>query len=559
MRRLLFKHDRRGTIAVMAATSLTALIGATALSVDFGLFQATRAKLQAANDAASLAAALDIGNAATRAATMMTANGFAPSSIQNLKTGTYCPDPATPVANRFTPGVAGCAVATGPLPNAVQLTGAADAMFAFGRALAPRTKLTAGANSVAARIDAAGLVAGSQVVGLNGGYANAALSSLIGASVTLSAVSSSGLASANIQAASLLNAVAGQIGITAGTYNQLVNANVGVRSLLAAEIVVLGQQAGNAAAITGLQQILAALPGNPQVNLSRLIDIGPWQNQTVGTPPPTALAATLNAYDVVDFTLQLANGAHALAGGGVVTIPGIANLTIGTTLIEPPQTAYYGFGPAGETVHTAQLRTQISLTLLNALQVPGVGAASVTVPIYLELGDGDASISGIACANGAATTVSVLAQTALMHGYVGTAGTAAMQDFSQPVPAGQIAPANLVTAPGLQLRGSSNVVAGNSDPTTLVFAAAQAGMPQTVSSQQLTATLFQSLFTNLVVSGSVSGVPLPGTSFAPLSALLATVPLDSGIDSLAGAFGVSVGSLQVTLRGARCGRPVLVR
>ena len=52
-----FRHDERGSIAIIFAVSLIVLTGAVGLAIDFGRAYSSRQHLQSALDAAVLAAA----------------------------------------------------------------------------------------------------------------------------------------------------------------------------------------------------------------------------------------------------------------------------------------------------------------------------------------------------------------------------------------------------------------------------------------------------------------------------------------------------------------------
>lgn len=66
--------DESGQALVIVALSLVVLLGATALSVDLGMAYNAKAKLQAAADAAALAGAQDLPDAA---AAILTAEEYA--------------------------------------------------------------------------------------------------------------------------------------------------------------------------------------------------------------------------------------------------------------------------------------------------------------------------------------------------------------------------------------------------------------------------------------------------------------------------------------------------
>src|SRR5215831_17708785 len=84
------QQRRRGTVAVLVAICLTVILGIVAIAVDGGLLMEDRRQVQAAADAAALAAAIDLynnystnygldpsGTAAKSAQTTAAANGFA--------------------------------------------------------------------------------------------------------------------------------------------------------------------------------------------------------------------------------------------------------------------------------------------------------------------------------------------------------------------------------------------------------------------------------------------------------------------------------------------------
>jgi Flp pilus assembly protein TadG len=80
--------DRRGTIAILAAVGMTALVGMSGFAIDLGLAYVQRAKLQKVADSAALAGAISwvkTGSGAAAQATttdVVLANGLAASTIQ---------------------------------------------------------------------------------------------------------------------------------------------------------------------------------------------------------------------------------------------------------------------------------------------------------------------------------------------------------------------------------------------------------------------------------------------------------------------------------------------
>jgi Flp pilus assembly protein TadG len=88
MTRRSLAEDRGGTIALLAAVGMTALVGMSAFAIDLGLAYAQRAKLQKVADSAAMAGAISWvkkGSATMVQATVqdiVLANGFAASTIQ---------------------------------------------------------------------------------------------------------------------------------------------------------------------------------------------------------------------------------------------------------------------------------------------------------------------------------------------------------------------------------------------------------------------------------------------------------------------------------------------
>lgn len=553
--------DRRASIAIMSAAFMVTAMGCAAITVDFGLFFATRTQLQTASDAAALSASMNIANASSLAAQAVRSNGFDDAAVRSVISGTYCPDLNLPPAGRFSPGVvAGCAVATGTLPNAVQVDVQTAPILAFGRLFTDQTSLNANAVSVATRIDTAGLTAGTGLARLGGGAVNAVLSNLLGTGIALDAVSYNGLLTASLPAAGFLKALAAELGMTTGVYGALDGRMIGLQTILSAEQTALAASGGSSAAIAALASLRTQVPGTAMLPLNRILDIGPWRNQPVTIdPPPAALQATVGAADMMQAAVQLASVNGRLSAPAQFIVPHIGSVTILATVVEPLQTAYFEFGPAGTAIHTAQLRMQILLNLAPSLPVNGQSAA-ISLPMYLELGSGDATISNIACGAqpAADATVSVLANSGLANVYIGAVDPVSMRNFQQPV---VVSPATLVDAGVVRITGSSSLQVGRGTGS-LMFNQTQIsqGAIQTVSSTGLTSNVLQSLIDHLSLNIAVLSFGLgAGALNTQLLGVLQQVPLDSLIDGLLSALGVSVGYIDVSVPGVRCGVPALVQ
>jgi len=348
---------------------------------------------------------------------------------------------------------------------------------------------------------------------------------------------------------------------------------VSVQQVLQAEIDALNAP-GSVAAVA-LQSLLAQISGSPNLKLSDLFDLGVWQSQGLDTgTAQTALQTTLNAYQLASLAAQVANG-HNFVTVPVSSlgIPGVATLTAATTVIEPPVSAPFVFGPLGMQVHTAQVRLQLQLDLLSALPLGGsFGSAPISLPIYIEIADGEATLTGISCGLDPATdaTVTISAQPAAARVFIGTVTPAAMRNFSvRPT----VNPAQLINLAGiLGISGQAEVDLGSGTATPLTFTQAQiaAEAAQTVSSSGMLSNLLQVLGGNLSLTATPSTLLSPVLAIAlnlllpviktTLTSLLQPVfaGLDPLVDGLLAALGIRVGYLDVTATGVRCGAPVLV-
>ena len=545
--------DRRGATALFAAIIIVVLLFFTGLSVDFGVAMFSKRRLQAATDSAALAASQNPANRASIVSSLLAANGEASAIVTSLDSGAYIPNSKLPLASRYKEGMVPA--------NAVQLSTSQSIPMRFAAALVPHAQVTVSAQAGAVQVTEAGLQAGSGLVEQNGGIPNAVLGGLLGSQLNLSLASYTGLANAQVNALDFLNALAAQANVTAGTYGQLLTGSLSMGQVLAAEVAALNKEGsvGGAqlAATEALNSLSAELLGSPSVALGSLISAELWNNAPVGNIDPTsALSATLNVYQLTTAAAQVANGDHLVQASLPVTIPGVASVTMAMTAIEPQQSSYFALGPAGATtVHTAQIRLQLSVKLLSDFY-SGSQVAPVSLPIYEELASGTATLSAISCgANPQADAiVSVLAQSGVSNAYVGQVQLDAMTNVSQPV---QVSPAQILTTPLVSVVGQATAaVQGSQQSLTFNQQEIASLTPQSVSSTAMTSYLLQSLQSGLVLQTLPVGVP----GVTPVIAALLP-PVFAGLDGIADqilrAMGVRVGYLDVTVNGVRCGVPAL--
>lgn len=598
--------DDAGVIAPATAVVMAVLIGMVGLVTDTSVWYAQRRQLQGVTDAAALAGARYATNTASaRAAvvSILTGNGLdATKVLTDVQTGSYCPNIATSVSARFQ--TAGCPDGSVAKTAVKVWTTASSPLFLSRFSLSGNRTITT--NATAARVNQAGIEAGSGLATLNGGIANAVLSALTGSTVSLTAVQYGALLNTRVDALTFLDALATKLNVTAGTYSSLLNSNVGVGDLLNAEISVLNQQQQTAdvsAALAGLILLRGQVSGNQTIAIGKLFDLGLWANTPIGGSGSTsALHAGLNLWQLTTFGLQLANGNNfATIPPSAIGIPNLASIKIAATAIEPPVHSYFAFGPEGTTVHTAQVRLKLELQVLNLVPQLGVG---INVPIYIEAASGDARIDTITC-NGSPATDAVVGVTA--HGgvanvYIGAPSDDAMKNFTAPVAASAIVPVKILnlgvpglltlatttakaqvslgstTGPGTALtfvQPSGTVV--QPEPPTTTGVIGQPAFAGVVGSPAIRARAISTGFTSNLLGGLADTlqanvctvgllglcllpITVTGAALGPLYTILNPVlnALDSVLDGILRSLGIQLGYVDVSITGVRCGLPVLV-
>lgn len=596
----------QGIIAPMTAVMMAVLIGMVGLVTDASVWFADRRQLQDITDTAALAAAryAQSSTAASAAAsTIFTQNGLDPTKVLvSVQTGNYCPNAAKTVALRFQ---ATSCVGGSTVPDALKLSTASDTQLYMSQLFLTGTRRIS-TTATAARINQAGLEAGSGVASLNGGVANAMLSALTGGSVSLSAAQYTGLLNTKLDTLTFLDALAAKVGISAGTYSSVLASNIGIGDLLDTQIGVLAAQVQTvdvAAAVAAVRLIRSQLPGNQAVAIGKLFDLGLWSNSPIGDSKSiSALHAGLNVLQLASFALQIASGKNfATVPSSTIGIPGIASIRVDATAIEPPVSSYYAFGPAGATVHTAQVRLKLRLEVLTLASQLGTG---LNLPLYIEVAAGDARIDSITCGGVPATdaTVAVTAHAGISNVYLGTVPDTAMTNFSTPVAAASVQPV-VITNPGLaglltigttSAKGAITIGSTNTAGTALTFVQptgtpvqpeppTQRGVigrpayPGQLASPAIRArAISTNVATNLlgslaetmqvktctaVVAGAcVLPITLTGASVGLLYTTLDPLftSLDSVLNGLLRTLGIQLGYVDVSVTGVRCGLPVLV-
>lgn len=199
---------------------------------------------------------------------------------------------------------------------------------------------------------------------------NALFGGLLGGTLDLSLGSWNGLVNTQINLLDYLDALAIELGVAAGNYQQLLqtDAEVGVLLGVAAQVLQAGGGTAQATvdAVAGLLGLQAAVPaGAPLLKLGELIEV---QSGTAAS----GLDLGLQAMQLAQGIVQAANGKNGLVAELNSSLLGLTSARVNVKVIEPPQISAIGnpalarINPTGADqiyVRTAQVRTLISVDL----------------------------------------------------------------------------------------------------------------------------------------------------------------------------------------------------
>ncbi|VVT16796.1 conserved hypothetical protein [Sphingomonas sp. EC-HK361] len=535
MRHLL--RDRRAGVGIMVAAGLPLLLGCTAFAVDIGSIQLETRRLQGIADAAALSAAADPGQADQGARAVVAAAAW-PRAVQVATTaGSYSGSLSIAPAARFTP------VASGGDAARVTLTSASPTFFAsiFGV-----RNVTIVRTATAARERAASFSVGSRLAALDGGLLNGMLSGLTGSTVSLSVMDYNALAGADVDLFGFLDALRTTAHVEAGSYDDLLATNVTTAQALAAVAAQL-DSTNNASAAAAIRKLANGLTGQ-QLSLGKLIDAGPLGGRASGGGG----IANIDAMALVTALLEGASPTRQLSLDIGASIPGLASTSVKLAIGERPnQSPWIAITNLGTPiVRTAQTRLYIETKV-----APALGLVGLDLPIFIELAGAEARLSAIDC--GAPRGVTVEARPDPGTAAIAAIDEAKLDDFKTPMPLSRARLARLllvdVTAKSVIDLGS----AATWQPLRFSQDQIDARAVQTVSGDRLTASLTQSLLTDIDIRvGGLSIGPLVSTVGSVLS--LVAPALDQVIGLATGALGVHVGQADVRVTGLRCGTPVLV-
>ncbi|WP_433949305.1 TadG family pilus assembly protein [Brevundimonas bullata] len=380
--------DERGGVAVMTALFGGVFCVLAALAVDVGSVSLKARQIQGAADLSAMAAAHDLVRAEAAAHATASANLSDIQTIDVVK-GAYVADGRIKPKDRFLAGAAD--------PNAARVEVTAPAPLFFGRWVLQRDSLNVRRTATAAIPGGqpqAMFSIGSRLASLDGGLANALLSGLLGSNVSLTVMDYRALAGAQVNLLQFSDALATEIGLTAGDYDALLKQEVTAGQALKVLESIAGADARSA-----LSKLTRA-PVDAKLKLKDLIGVEADAQHGLRQ----ALNADVSALDLIMASLETANGDRQVALD-LGARAGLADLDIMLAIGERPnKSPWLTITSKGEPIiRTAQARIYLKATTAQSL----AGLAQVKLPILIEAASSEAKLSRINCTGAPSVTVDV--------------------------------------------------------------------------------------------------------------------------------------------------------
>lgn len=535
-RRRRLSSDDRGGVAVMAAVFGALICVLAALAVDVGSMVLKGREVQGAADLSALAAAQTLSDPPerTEAAARLTAqDNLVDLAGARIQRGVYTPDPRLKPRARFADG--------GSRPNAARVTLSAPAPLYFGRWILRRDSVTVSKSATAALPGgppSAVFSIGSRLAGLDGGLANALLSGLLGSKVSLTVMDYRALADAQVNLLQFSDALAAELGVTAGDYDALLAHEAQTGQVLRALEAVAGSGAESALSK------LTRLPVNAVVKLEELIGVDADARGGLRR----GLDAEVSAMDLLMATLQTANQDRQLALD-VGARAGLADLDVMLAIGERPNRAPWltVTGTGEPIIRTVQTRLYLEATALD--KVPLVGLlAQVKVPILIEAASAEARLKAIECEG--TPRVLIEARPGVARVRLGQIDPKRLRDFKSEL---KVSPAKLVSVLLITVEGVADIQVADLDWSELRFTGSEIGssQPKSVRAKGFVNGLIVTLLRDTRLTAL--GIPLHLVTQLLAGVLTPLGPvLDGVVQPLLELLGVRLGEADVLVHGVRC-------
>lgn len=563
--------ERDGNIGTLAAISLPLLILSLALGVDYGYLTVQQRELQNAADLAAIAAASNVNEAEKSAASYFALNNLpvavtgkegvsipAVTAINSKVTpasavverGRYTADPGIAPEERFKAASIDADAAR------VTLTRTSDLFVAV--LFTPKSPILSATGS-AARAKTAAFSIGTRLASLNDGILNAVLGRLLGTSLSLNVMDYRALVDTHISIHPFLKAVATNLNLTTGTYEDVLNAGITMPQLLASMRAVEGLSGPVRSALRLVEQATAG--SKVKLPLSRILNIDPKKGLSVATGGDWKMS--INALQMITSAAALANGKNQVALDVGAVVPGLAAVKVNLAIGEPPvETPAHRLGAPGTAVRSAQTRLAVEVSVDGLAALAGL---RIKLPLYVEVAASEAKLSDIRCFGGSPMNANVVvdAVPGVAEVAIGKVNPSVLSDFSDDA---RVEKARILDSALLSIDAIAHTEVKNLGATRLTYTPSEiaAGTTKSVSTRDTLTSAVRTLFGNLDADINIKllGLPvgIPGIASALGSTLGAVTPaIDELLYNLLIIAGVRIGEADIRVSGVTCQRPVLVQ
>ena len=564
--------ERGGNIGTLAAISLPLLIFSTALGVDYGYLTVQHRQLQAAADLAAIAAAANIGDAEKSAATYFALNNLPVTvtgkdgrviqpvvTMSNAKQtpasafverGRYSADPDLAPSQRFRPA--------GIDADAARVTLSRPADLFVAALFTPQPPLLSATGS-AARAKTAAFSIGTRLASLNDGILNALLGQLLGTKLSLNVMDYRALVDTDISVDPFLKAVATNLNLTAGTYEDVLKAGITMPQLLASMRAVEGLSGPVRSALRLVEQATAG--SKVKLPLSRILNIDPKKGLAVATGGDWKMS--INALQMITSAAALANGKNQVALDMGAVVPGLAAVKVNLAIGEPPvETPSHRLGAPGTAVRSAQTRLSVEVAIDGLAALAGL---RIKLPLYVEVAASEARLSDIRCHGGALGNANVVIEAVpgIAEIAIGKVSPSVLSNFSSEP---RVEKARLVDAVLFTIDALAHAEAKNEVKSRLTYSPTEiaAGTMKSVSTRDTLTSTIRTLFTNLKAEINLKLLGLP-IDLGPIASALGntltvvTPAIDELLYNVLLLAGVRIGEADIRVTGVDCRRPALVQ
>ena len=451
------RQRQQGAVLIMTAGFMLLAVLCLALVVDTGRLYVEKRKLQRVADMAAIEAmardgACNTSTATTYATQSAVRNDFVVSSSATLVTA--CGQISSNSGIRSV-----SATPLGGVDNAIQVTVTrlVPASLVVGGLFG--NKISLSATAVATKgVPLAALKLRTTTAAVDssqGALLNTVVGGLLGGAVNVSVLGWNGLIGTQINLFDFLDQLKIDLGLTAGGYNEVLAQNITVGKILDATTTVLGRDSSTATStLTALSALKVGAIVNPvTVNLGKILNL---QTAT----PYAGADLGVNVFDLVQGSIQLANGTNALVADVPISLPGFAAANLSTRVLEAPQLSSIGnpalakADPLGLNkiyVRSAQIRSLVSVDLpaLSGLSSIISAVSAALSPVTTLLTSSPLSLTNLV--------------TNLVCGLVGTCET--KETFIKVLPAARV-DVNLDVGGGEAYVSNYSCTAGNKTLTT---------------------------------------------------------------------------------------------